>query len=105
MLVRQALWSGGDADAQRHHHAGIDAGQPWRRCHGDNITHTGWPRNNFWRAILSLTGEGRVIGCKADHLTLVHSEKLNAFLKPGRGGDIDPATMHQRMTKSPASLI
>ena len=83
--------------------AGIDAGQPWRRCHGDNITHTGWPRNNFWRAILSLTGEGRVIGCKADHLTLVHSEKLNALLKPGRGVDIAPATMRQRMTKSPAS--
>ena len=23
--------------------AGIDAGQPWRRCHGDNITYTDWP--------------------------------------------------------------
>ena len=22
--------------------AGIDAGQPWRRCHGDTITYTDW---------------------------------------------------------------
>jgi len=22
--------------------AGIDAGQPWRRCYGDNITYTDW---------------------------------------------------------------
>ena len=30
--------------------AGIDAGQPWRRCHGDNITYTDWARDNYWRA-------------------------------------------------------
>jgi creatinase len=84
--------------------AGIDAGQPWRRCHGDNITYTDWQRDNYWRAILSVTGEGRVIGCEADHLTLVQSEKLNAFLKPKRGVDISAGTMRQRMTKSQAEL-
>ena len=84
--------------------AGIDAGQPWRRCHGDNITYTDWQRDNFWRAVLSVTGEGRVIGCEGDHLTLVQSEKLNAFLKPSRGVDIAPGTMLQRMTKSQAEL-
>ena len=73
--------------------AGIDAGQPWRRCHGDNITYTDWQRDNYWRAILSVTGEGRVIGCEADHLTLVQSEKLNAFLKPKKGVDISAGTM------------
>ncbi|OZA10479.1 MAG: creatininase, partial [Rhodobacterales bacterium 17-64-5] len=62
--------------------AGIDAGQPWRRCHGDNLTYTDWARDNYWRAVASVTGEGRVIGCEADHLTLVQSEKLAAFLKP-----------------------
>ena len=35
--------------------AGIDAGQPWRRCHGDNITYTDWQRDNFWRAVASAT--------------------------------------------------
>lgn len=84
--------------------AGIDAAQPWRRCHGDNITYTDWQRDNYWRAILSVTGEGRVIGCEADHLTLVQSEKLNAFLKPRRGVDISKAVMEQRMHKSPAEL-
>ena len=84
--------------------AGIDAGQPWRRCHGDNITYTDWQRDNFWRAVQSVTGEGRVIGCEADHLTLLQSEKLNAFLKPSRGVDIAPGTMQQRMTKSQAEL-
>ncbi len=84
--------------------AGIDAGQPWRRCHGDNITYTDWQRDNFWRAVLSVTGEGRVIGCEGDHLTLVQSEKLNAFLQPSRGVDIAPGTMLQRMTKSQAEL-
>ncbi len=84
--------------------AGIDAGQPWRRCHGDNITYTDWQRDNYWRAILSVVGEGRVVGCEADHLTLLQSEKLNHFLKPRRGVDIAPATMLQRMMKSPAEL-
>ena len=84
--------------------AGIDAGQPWRRCHGDNITYTDWQRDNYWRAIHSVTGEGRVIGCEADHLTLVQSEKLNAFLKPKRGVDISKGAMEQRMRKSAAEL-
>ena len=39
--------------------AGIDAGQPWRRCHGDNITYTDWQRDNYWRAILLDHGRGR----------------------------------------------
>jgi creatinase len=82
--------------------AGIDAGQPWRRCHGDNITYTDWTRDNFWRVVASVAGQGRVIGCEADHLTLAQSEKLNSFLKPARGVDIAPACMRQRMVKSPA---
>ena len=84
--------------------AGIDAGQPWRRCHGDNITYTDWARDNYWRAVLSVTGEGKVIGCEADHLTLVQSEKLNAFLKPSRGVDISKGAMEQRMMKSAAEI-
>lgn len=84
--------------------AGIDAGQPWRRCHGDNITYTDWARDNFWRAVASVAGTGKVVGCEADHLTLVQSEKLNAFLKPKKGVDIALATMQQRMLKSPAEI-
>ena len=84
--------------------AGIDAGQPWRRSHGDNITYTDWQRDNYWRAVASVVGEGKAVGCEADHLTLLQSEKMNHFLKPKRGMDIAPATMLQRMMKSPAEL-
>ncbi|MBT9244710.1 aminopeptidase P family protein [Gemmobacter fulvus] len=84
--------------------AGIDAAQPWRRCHGDAITYTDWQRDNYWRAILSVTGTGKVIGCEADHLTMLQSEKLTAFLRPTKGFDIAPATMQQRMRKSQAEL-
>ncbi|WP_425074298.1 aminopeptidase P family protein [Sagittula sp. S175] len=84
--------------------AGIDAGQPWRRCHGDNITYTDWERNNYWRAVLSVTGPGKSIGFEGDHLTLAQSALLEEFLKPARRTDIAPATMRQRMMKSPAEI-
>ena len=84
--------------------AGIDAGQPWRRCHGDNITYTDWQRDNYWRAILSVTGPGRVIGYEGDHLTLLQSQKMDAFLAPKSRIDIAPATMKQRMMKSKAEI-
>jgi creatinase len=84
--------------------AGIDAGQPWRRSHGDNITYTDWQRDNYWRAILSVTGPGKVIGYEADHLTLLQSDKLKAFLTPSKVVDIAPATMKQRMHKSAAEI-
>ena len=84
--------------------AGIDAGQPWRRCHGDNLTYTDWQRDNFWRAVAHVAGEGKAVGVEADHLTMVQAEKLNAFLKPLRGVDVAPATMAQRMVKSPAEI-
>ncbi|MGL5010628.1 MAG: aminopeptidase P family N-terminal domain-containing protein, partial [Paracoccaceae bacterium] len=84
--------------------AGIDAGQPWRRSIEDNITYTDWTRDNFWRAVTSVTGTGKAIGCEADHLTMDRAEKFNAFLQPKRGMDIAPATMAQRMVKSPAEI-
>ncbi|QFT59598.1 Creatinase [Sulfitobacter sp. THAF37] len=84
--------------------AGIDAAQPWRRCHGDNITYTDWQRNNYWRAILSVTGAGRAIGIEGDHLTLAQMAQLDAFLAPARKADIAPDTMQQRMHKSPAEI-
>ncbi len=84
--------------------AGIDAGQPWRRSIEDNITYTDWTRDNFWRAVVSVIGTGKEVGCEADHLTMERAEKFNTFLKPKRGMDIAPATMHQRMMKSPAEI-
>ncbi|WP_120499415.1 aminopeptidase P family protein [Roseovarius sp. EL26] len=80
--------------------AGIDAGQPWRRSHADNITYTDWQRDNYWRAILSVTGAGKVIGYEGDHLTLMQRDKLLGFLTPSSTVDIAGHTMRQRMHKS-----
>ena len=84
--------------------AGIDAGQPWRRCHGDNITYTDWTRDNFWRAVHSITGSGKVIGFESDHLTSLQLGKLNSFLEPSQTVDVYLTTMQQRMHKSPAEI-
>ncbi|SMC77961.1 aminopeptidase P family protein [Primorskyibacter flagellatus] len=84
--------------------AGIDAGQPWRRCHGDNITYTDWKRDNYWRAILSVTGPGQVIGYEADHINMAQFASLGEFLTPSKTVNIAPATMRQRMHKSAAEI-
>ena len=84
--------------------AGIDAAQPWRRSYADSITYTDWRRNNYWRAIRSVTGTGAAIGIEADHLTLAQRDQLEDMLEPGVTLDIAPATMAQRMRKSHAEI-
>ncbi len=84
--------------------AGIDAAQPWRRCHGDNITYTDWERDNFWRTVSEIAGTGRAIGYEADHLTVARRAELDHHLRPATAVDIAPATMTQRMRKSPAEI-
>ena len=82
--------------------AGIDAGQPWRRCACDGITYTDWQRNNYWRAVAHVAGQGKAVGYEADHLVLSQFALLNEFLAPKSTADIAPATMRQRMVKSVA---
>jgi creatinase len=84
--------------------AGIDAAQPWRRGYGDNITYTDWQRNNYWVAIKSVTGSGRVIGVENDHMTLASQGLMNEYLAPSQVVDIAPDTMRQRMHKSAAEI-
>ncbi len=84
--------------------AGIDGGQPWRRSHGDNITYTDWTRDNFWRAVGSVTGRGAVLGYEGDHLTLQQRDRMEDFLAPAAMLDIAAPVMEQRMRKSPAEI-
>jgi creatinase len=70
---------------------------------GEVLAHDG-TRDGLWRAAAEVAGTGRAIGCEADHLTLMQSEKLNAHLRPKRGLDIALAAMQQRMVKSDAEL-
>lgn len=84
--------------------AGIDAAQPWRRGYGDNITYTDWQRNNYWRAIQSVTGSGKVIGFEGDHISYTQLGLLDEFLSPSGKKDIAPTTMRLRMHKSAAEI-
>ena len=84
--------------------AGIDAGQPWRRCYGDALTYTDWERDNFWRAVAHIAGSGKAVGIETDHLTLAQRDKLTAFLAPSRLEDIALQSMRQRMMKSGAEI-
>jgi creatinase len=84
--------------------AGIDAGQPWRWSHGDNITYTDWQRNNFWRAVCKVAGKKSVIGYEGDHLTLDQFAKLNSALEPDSTINLSIPIMQQRMHKSPAEI-
>ena len=59
--------------------ANIDAGQPWRRSVAGNLIYTDWQRDNFWRAVGSLTKGTRRLGIEADHLTLSARDALDDF--------------------------
>ena len=53
--------------------ANIDASQPWRRSHCDNIIYTDWKRDNFLKAIVSIIGKNdppKNIGIEFDHITI-----------------------------------
>lgn len=80
--------------------ANIDAGQPWRRSHGENVIYTDWQRDNYWRAVRDLAGGARRVGIEGDHLTLAQSAKLAEFLGAPEVIDVAPATMQARMIKS-----
>jgi len=80
--------------------ANIDAGQPWRRSHCENVIYTDWQRDNFWRAVARLTGGAGRIGIEGDHLTLAAQATLNDILAAPELLDIAPDTMAARMLKS-----
>ncbi len=88
------------ADACTTVSANIDAGQPWRRSHGDNVIYTDWKRDNYWRAVGSLVGASARIGIEGDHLTLAARNTMEAMLGERSLIDIAPATMAARMLKS-----
>ena len=84
--------------------ANIDGGQPARRAHCDALTYTDWRRDNYWRAVRHLIAVGGCppgrIGIEGDHLTLVQSDRLAAFLGAAETVDIAAALMAARMVKS-----
>ena len=80
--------------------ANIDLGQPWRRSYGQNVIYTDWKRDNYWRAVSSIVGHGKIVGIEGDHITFQQNEKLKEFVKPKQAKDISDDIMKIRMIKS-----
>ena len=80
--------------------AGIDAGQPYRRTFGDNITYTDWRKDNYFHALqLELKGCKR-IGIEFDHVNLDLQRLLTDAFPGVEFVDIGQATMWMRTIKS-----
>jgi len=87
--------------------ANIDASQPWRRSHCENIIYTDWKRDNFLKAIVSIIGKDdppKFIGIENDHITLDINKKLNSIFSFSNFKDISKELMKLRMIKSQEEL-
>tara|TARA_B100000900_G_C20561774_1_gene709224 strand:+ start:561 stop:1778 length:1218 start_codon:yes stop_codon:yes gene_type:complete len=83
--------------------ANIDASQPWRRSHCDNVIYTDWKRDNFLRAIVSIVGRDeppKNIGLEFDHITIEIKEKINSIFTFSLFIDVAKDLMKLRMIKS-----
>jgi creatinase len=80
--------------------AGIDAGQPWRRTSGDNITYTDWRRDNYFHALQTLLPVVTRIGIEFDHVNLDLWRLLQEAFPCVEFVDIGQRTMWQRAIKS-----
>jgi creatinase len=83
--------------------ANIDASQPWRRSHCDNVIFTDWKRDNFLKAITSVIGRDeppKHIGIENDHVTLDVKEKLTSIFIFSIFSDVSKDLMQLRMIKS-----
>ena len=79
---------------------GIDAGQPWRRTFGDNVTYTDWNRDNYIRALQGELGGARRVGIEFDHVSLDLRRQLVDAFEGVDLVDVAPATMWLRTIKS-----
>jgi len=85
--------------------ANIDAGQPGRRCYGENLIYTDWERDNYFKAIISLVKKVKKIGIEKDHLTMERYQNLKDSLGNPEIIDISPSTMLQRMIKTEEEIV
>lgn len=80
--------------------AGIDAGQPWRRTIGDNITYTDWQRDNYFHALQHTLPGVRRIGIEFDHVDLNYRSLLQDTFPEVEFVDVSAPTMWLRTIKS-----
>ncbi len=80
--------------------AGIDGGQPWRRCFGANVTYTDWRRENYFEAVRDLTAGVRRLGLEFDHVSLEFRRLLEEALPGVTFLDAGQPSMWIRTVKS-----
>ncbi|MEZ5779026.1 MAG: M24 family metallopeptidase [Paracoccaceae bacterium] len=84
--------------------AGAGTNRRWPGGHGEDLCYDEAERDGFWRAILSVTRPGRVVGYEGDDLPDAHLDRLKAILDPAGLVDVAPATARQRMRRSVAEI-
>jgi creatinase len=80
--------------------AGIDAGQPWRRTFGDNITYTDWQRDNYFYALQQQLPGAKRLGIEFDHVNLDLRHLLQDAFPGVEFVDIGAPSMWLRTIKS-----
>lgn len=85
--------------------AGIDAGQPWRRTFGDNITYTDWRKDNYFHALQTLLPNAKRVGIEFDHVNLDTMKLLKEAFPGAEFVDIGQPTMWLRTIKSAEEIV
>ncbi|ASV88542.1 creatinase (plasmid) [Ochrobactrum quorumnocens] len=80
--------------------AGVDAGQPWRRTFGENITYTDWNRDNYFYALQQTMPHAKRIGIEYDHVDILFRKLLNDAFPNVEFVDISQPVMWLRTIKS-----
>ena len=80
--------------------ANIDAGQPNRRCYGENLIYSDWERDNYLKSLGSIIKKVKKIGLETDHLTVERYQNIKNYFGDPEIIDISSFSMLQRMIKS-----
>lgn len=80
--------------------AGIDAGQPYRRTFGDNLTYTDWQRDNYFHALQQLLPGVKRIGIEFDHVSIDLRRLFEGAFPGVEFIDVGAPTMWLRTIKS-----
>jgi len=59
--------------------ANIDAGQPGRRCYGENLIYTDWERDNYFKAIISLVQKVKKIIPRNKKFSFLYFKIISLF--------------------------
>ncbi|MFU0507165.1 aminopeptidase P family protein [Pseudaminobacter sp. NGMCC 1.201702] len=84
--------------------AGVDAGHPWRRTFGDNITYTDWRKDNYFHALQRQLKGLKRVGIEFDHVTLESRALLQEAFPDVEFRDIGQPIMWMRTIKSPEEI-